>query len=188
MRKLVLVFVLVLSAISYSQEEYGLSKEQSSLIASGTSSLDDWKVTVEDLKGFMVFDERANTIKNLKIEVLSESLKGNKKAMNKKIYEALKTEEFESIEFKCLSSESVSTADEEPNSFNLTGELLLANVTKSMNVLVNVENTAEGIMLKGTTELDMLDYGIEPPKALFGAVKVKKLVNITFELLFIKTK
>ena len=119
------------------------------------------------------------------IPVLSiESPRGS--TMDKKTYNALKYEEHPSIIFEVKNDNMGQIIDKASNKFtlNVTGDLTAAGFTKEISVSLELQKL-ESNQLKviGSYPLDMVDYEIEPPSAMFGQLKTGKDVTIEFELL-----
>jgi hypothetical protein len=67
---------------------------------------------------------------------------------------------------------------------NVTGNLTAAGFTKEINVPLEVQKLESGqLKVIGSYPLDMVEYEIEPPSAMFGQLKTGKDVTIDFELL-----
>lgn len=181
-----IIFVIYASLISISgfSQEYLLAEDQSVITVTGTSSLHDWVVEVQKYSGNLFLDRDSNTISDLKIEIVSKSLKGTKKAMNRKIYDALKTDDFEGIIFINNTSQIVERVNETETKLKLSGNLFLAGVKKPIQLLVNLKQRSNNIIISGTIDVNMVDYAIKPPKALLGTIKVNEIVNISFITVF----
>ena len=178
---LVIVFFVSISVFS---QEYKLSKDYSSIIIIGTSSLQDWKVEVEDFSGILFFNKKTKNITNLKIKIVSESLVGEKKGMNKKIYKALKTNAYKEIVFVNDTFQEIEQINNSESKIKLKGNLNIAGVTKPIELLVLLKQRSEKIEISGDIELNMEEFSIKPPRALFGTVKVKEKVTIKFNTVF----
>lgn len=68
---------------------------------------------------------------------------------------------------------------EKDGAYHAEGELTLHGVTRPVAFFVK---TTTGKDLKGKASLSQKDYGIKPYKALWGTLKVKNEVEITFDL------
>ena len=181
-----IIFVICVSLISVSgfSQKYLLAEDQSSITVNGTSSLHDWVVEVQEFSGNIFLDRDSNEISDLKIKIVSKSLKGPKKAMNRKIYNALKTDDFEEIIFINKTSQIVERVNESETKLKLNGHLFLAGVKKPIQLLVSIKQRSNNIIISGAIDINMLDYAIKPPKALFGTIKVNEIVNIFFNTIF----
>ena len=184
LKRVILSFCTSLVSITGFSQEYLLTENQSSITVEGTSSLQDWVVEVQEYNGNLILDKDVNQILGLKIKIVSKSLKGTKKAMNQKIYDALKTDSFEEIIFINDSSQIVEKVNKNETKLNLSGNLFLAGVKKPIQLLVNLKQRSNNIIISGTLDINMVDYAIKPPKALFGTIKVNEIVNISFNTVY----
>lgn len=70
---------------------------------------------------------------------------------------------------------SLVPADEE-GAWRGEGELTFHGVTRPVAGILRVENEGAGLRLEGTTEIDVTDFGVQPPSLLL--VKVHKEVRV----------
>lgn len=101
--------------------------------------------------------------------------------MDDKTYEALKAEKFSNITF---SAPELSVSG---NQITGMGQLELAGVKKPFQIAAEkVESTDDNITIKGEVSLNMTDFGVTPPTAMFGTIETGELVKITYQLLINK--
>ena len=108
-RTLFNVFVVFFLYSNFSvAQQFNLSNQESTLTVYGTSSLHDWHITTENQNGKIVFkDINASDIEKLDISVKAESLKSGKKSMDKNTYKALKTDDYETIDFQLTKLDNI---------------------------------------------------------------------------------
>ena len=160
-------------------------KLPSSVLIKGTSTLHDWESVVEKTYSKMTIMnmDSLKQIETLRVKVISTSIKSGKKLMDKLTYKALKSEQYRWITFDFKSGELISEDNQEV-SIKLNGDLSIAGVTKSVSVITNINKKGENIFLSGSYKLKMTDYGIKPPKAVFGTIKTGDEITIEFNLKF----
>ena len=73
---------------------------------------------------------------------------------------------------------SSKTIQEKEGGYNISGELILHGVTKSVDF--NIDTSGGG--LKGKFTITQTDYGIKPFKAMMGTLKIKDEMDIGFDL------
>jgi len=190
MRKIITSLLTILFTVGVLGQETTKSitldiKLPSSVLVQGTSTLHDWESVVEKTYGKMTIMNLDSTkqIETLKVKVETTSIKSGKKLMDKLTYKALKAKQHRWITFDFKSGELISENNQEV-SIKLTGDLSIAGVTKSVSVLTNINKKGEDIFLTGSYKLKMTDYGIKPPKALFGTIKTGNQITIEFNLKF----
>ena len=92
---------------------------------------------------------------------------------------SLKEKEHPEIHFDMYSYELQGTE----NDAKVAGDFTIAGVTRNMELDAKVVPLPEnGVGVSGSIEILMTDYGIKPPTALFGLVKVNNNVSVHFDL------
>jgi len=201
MKRVILIFLInfLFFSISFSQDAYKID-EGSVMTITGTSTFHDWTSKVNEITGDYVFKKTfdskklpkpgSSIIEQVKmiIPVLKiESPRGS--TMDKKTYNALKYEEHPNIIFEVKNDNIEQIVDKSTDSFTLevTGDLTAAGFTEEIKDLLDVQKLESGqINIKGKYPLDMVEYEIEPPTAMFGQLKTGKDITIDFELLLSK--
>jgi polyisoprenoid-binding protein YceI len=160
----------------YSQETYKLS-ESSLLTISGTSTVHSWTVTANSLQGSMSYTD---DIKDIRLRVPVADIKSERgAAMDKKMHGALKLEQHPEVIF---------TFQEIDNNSGLSikGQLNVAGVEKPIGLRSEVLAVDNGYSIKGSQEIVLQDFGIEPPTAMFGQIVVGDKVTVNYNLTFVK--
>ena len=183
---ILVIFFLSLNA-SLIAQTYTLQKSASQMEVLGTSNLHDWELTVENMQGTIEVKQEGNVIKSiskLDLSILAESLKSGKNGMDKNTFKALNTEDYKNITYKLKSVESINSKSGGECTLNTTGDLMLAGVTQPISIVFNAKILQDKITLSGEKEINMTDYKIEPPKALFGTITTGEKVIIKFKTTF----
>ena len=197
MKRLILFFLFNFLFISFSftQVSYKVD-EGSTMTITGTSTLHDWTSKVNEINGDFVFKNEIQDKKlpksgsiaeqiRMVIPVLSiESPRGS--TMDKKTYNALKSEEHPNMIFEVKSDniERIIDKSEEKFLLKVTGDLSLAGHTKEITIDLEGQKLPSGqLKFLGAYPIDMVEYEIEPPSAMFGQIKTGKDVVIDFDLL-----
>jgi polyisoprenoid-binding protein YceI len=172
-------FLMTYSAVS---QEYVLNNSNSKLSVAGTSSLHDWEIVANDIKGSVTLNQPEVTVKNLKIEVVSESLKSGKNGMDKNTYKALKTKEFKTIVFEFIEVKDFVKQTDGKYKVSVVGNLKVAGVTKktTVNFIMTVKDNT--VNLTGEKTFKMTDHKIDPPKALLGTITTGDEITIKFNV------
>lgn len=144
----------------------------------GTSTVHDWESNVGDFTVAGTVND--DQITGLKVTVAAKSIKSGKSIMDDKTYEALKADQYANIQF---SAKSLKVAN---GKINGEGTLTLVGVTKPVTISATSVAQDKGFKISGTTELNMSDFGIEPPTAMFGSLKTGDAVTIKYELILNK--
>jgi polyisoprenoid-binding protein YceI len=111
-------------------------------------------------------------VKNLK------STEGN--LMDTRAYDALKATKYPNISFKLLSATPTSNTANK-SVFKVTGELTISGTTKQIEMTANATKNADGsVIITGSQNLKMTQFGIKPPSFMFGALKVTDNLTIDY--------
>ena len=186
-RTLFNVFVVFFLYSNFSvAQQYNLSNQESTLTVYGTSSLHDWHITTENQNGKIVFkDINASDIEKLDISVKAESLKSGKKSMDKNTYKALKTDDYETIDFQLTKLDNIAKKADGKFTVKATGDLTITGVKKRISLNFDIDtSSAKSIILTGEKTIKMTDFNIDPPKALFGTITTGDEITIKFKSIF----
>ena len=172
----------------FAQAKYALATNYSVTI-NGGSNLHDWSEKVEKMGGIGQISWNDNgtfDINTLQVSVPVTSIKSTEGGvMNGKTYKALKSDSHPNIIFT-LTSPIHAVAN--GGSVTATGTLTMAGISHPVTLQAKVIASPNGnITVDGSQPIKMTDYGIEPPTALFGAMKVSNDVTIHFRATFIKS-
>ena len=164
-----------------------IDKQKSKIKISGTSNLHDWDETLTNFDGDLTIQIKEDNIKTIQSSNLifySNSIKSGNSIMDNKTKGALKVEKFPVINFKTSQIKEVKDINGKKQ-INVVGNLTMAGITKTIEVDgMNTIIPAGGIYFEGKKEINMSDYGIEPPTAFFGSLKVGNKVTIIFNIYF----
>ena len=176
------------------QEQQYLVGEDAKMTITGTSTIHDWTSDVTEVRGSMTLDgklltrgsiKKGDKIKALSITVPVKSIISPRGAtMDKKTYAALKSEGHPNIIF-ALDDNKVSSVEGGKFVITAKGDLSMAGVTQRIEMEVEGKKTDEkGYWFKGNKKLNMKDYDMEPPSAMFGQIVTGEEVEINFEVVF----
>lgn len=175
-----IVIMLFAAPVISAQNTYDLQPHPE-LAVSGTSTLHDWEMPSTQAVGKMTATEEAGiltAISFLEVTMPAESIKSGKKAMDKKAYEALKTEQHKNVTFRL--KEAVKSGDY----WTFKGTFNIAGTARDVSLQVK-EATASGVhQFTGTYSFDLKEYNITPPTAVMGTIKTGEKVKISFNLKF----
>jgi len=166
-------------------QEFNLSNGESTLTVLGTSSLHDWHLVAENQSGKISFkDIEAGQIEKLSIDIVSESLKSGKTAMDKNTYKALKTDSYKNISFQLITVKSILSKGNGVFVLNTEGDLTITGVKKRIPMEFTISIINSKIKLTGEKKFKMTDFKIDPPKALLGTITTGDDITIKFSTIF----
>ncbi len=196
--KLILLPVLLLFVFFVSRAQtthYTIGKD-TKITVSGTSTLHDWTSDVTKYEGSADLDndlannpkiKKSNKIESFNIKILAEGIiSGRGETMDSRTFKALKYETHPNIIFT-LSDNDIKNIDGEKFTLLAKGNLEIAGQTREIEMMVNGERISPNeFKFNGSYKLNMKDYGIEPPTAMFGQIVCGEEVEIKFDLELVK--
>jgi len=194
MIKLIILQLILVSLtrinISSEKQSFEVSKDNASVLISGTSNLHDWKMhlkTFDCNADFVIEGSNIEIIDNVTFTCNAEDLKSDNSLMDKKAYSALKSKSFPQVRFEMTSPLKVHP-DNNKFSASLKGNLNIAGKSSPISIPVNGiiinQNGNNIINVNGDLVLKMSDFEISPPVFMMGALKTGDSVNVSFTMQF----
>jgi len=161
------------------QEVYKVNNDKSNVIIEGTSNIHDWEMDVEDVKSEIhLYENSEKEIKSVTFQAPAIGLKSGKGRMDKNTYEALKADEYSTIKFESTSIKK------SQGKYYAKGNLSIAGTTKNIEIPLELNKKDGKISLVTNYKINMLDYNVEPPTAMFGTIKTGESVIVKFNLIY----
>ncbi|MGD8747785.1 MAG: YceI family protein [Balneolaceae bacterium] len=183
-------FLAVISSYAQTDSNYVVT-DKSTMKIEGTSTIHDWECEVQEMKANINFDANAlneepmaSPVNSLSLTIPVEKIESGKGGMNKKIYGALKEKKHPNIMFTLAKAE-LAKVDSSASDFqlNASGTLNIAGVSRDVTFPVEGQLQGDGTYkFSGEYELNMTDYEVDPPSAIFGTIKSGEMVTVSFEL------
>lgn len=190
LKKIIVVAIglFSISATTALENNYSLSKDYAVTIL-GTSNLHDWNETVQTVTGNCSIswnEDGSFNLDKLYLDMNVNSIKSTEGGiMDRNTYKALKADAHPDIIF---SLENPIKVVSPVNSISAQGLLSIAGVTKPITMEVKVSIQDHNIVsFQGAKAINMTDFGIQPPTALFGTLKTGNAITINFKTNFILT-
>lgn len=181
-RFILTALTLLMWVPGFAQQSYTLSGPQKFTV-SGTSSIHDWEmVASEKITGTIKLaseNAKLKSIQALTINLPVKSLKSGKSAMDKNTYEALVEDKYPSIKFEMTEFISV-----KGNVVQIKGKLTIAGSSKTIPLEATYTQNSSVISFKGSFDILLTDYKVEPPTAVFGTIKTGNELTLKFESSF----
>lgn len=194
MKTLLITLIISMFSISGSieaQETNFRVLDKSTIQIEGTSNVHDWTSDVEQINSQISFNTEAlqaenpsSPVESLSLTIPVAKIESGKGAMNRKMHGALKEDKHPNITFE-LSGSELAEGDISDSKFELTvkGKLTVAGVTKDVTIPVTA-NLIDGntYQFSGNYKINMKDYKVDPPTAMFGAVRAGEMVTVVFDI------
>ena len=177
---IVISFLGIISVAS-AQKNYALDNK-SAFSVSGTSTLHDWEMKSDSGTGIAnltITNSKLTEIESLSVTLLAESIKSEKKSMDKVAYETLKTDKQKNIKYVLKSAEKVNES-----TWELTGTYTIAGISKILKTNVKATLAKDGVNLQGSNKITFADFGMKSPTALLGTIKTGQDLTLKFNLNF----
>ena len=187
--KLIMITAVLLFSYGVYAQSYKLDNKASSVLVDGTSNIHDWTINAENTGGVLTvnFDDgKLKEIEKLEFTVVAESLMSGKSAMDKNTYKALNTDKYKNITYTLEKVNSIEKVSGNNYKVKTTGCLTLAGVKNNINLNFDLNSDSSHLVLTGQYKINMTDYGVEAPTAMFGTIKTGENVVVKFESHFNK--
>lgn len=185
MKKLSLVIVImIVAAVAFgvmAQSGTWTPAPGSWVKVTGTSTLHDWEVQTDAVKGSLSFPadffEGGDGAVKSTVTIPANTLKSHSARMDRVMYQALQAKQHPEIRYTVTDASSTSA-----NALTIVGDLTIAGKTKSVTMEVNVARSGESSLLAtGSLKINMRDFGIDPPTAMLGTIRTGEMVEVTFQ-------
>lgn len=170
-----------ITSFATAQKSYALDNKSTFSVA-GTSTLHDWEMKSASGTGtgnFSIANSKLTEIESLSVTLLAESVKSEKKSMDKVAYQTLKTDKNKNIKYVLKSAEKVNET-----TWELTGTYTIAGVSKVYKTIVKTTVTKDGLNMQGSNKITFTDFGMKSPTAMLGTIKTGQDLTIKFNLNF----
>lgn len=158
----------------------------SEVVISGTSNINKfncrYQVAGLEVPVHLVYREELNEIhfKNARLDLPSDCFDCGGKGINKDFKEILQTNKYPEIKLRLL---YVDPPDRDSKKVGVGMEIVLAGVSRKYFTQLDTRTDGE-ILVKGTLDLKLTDFGLEPPKKALGLIKVDDEVKVNLNLKF----
>lgn len=173
------LFLIIICGFTNAQQTYQAIEKESNVLIEGTSNIHDWEIEVEDLKSKLQMGNKSDfDIQSITFQVPVESMKSGKRGMDKNTYKALNADDHELIKFN---STKVKLS---AGKHIATGDLTIAGTTNQVEIPLDISKNNNQINISTIYKINMLDYKVDPPTAMFGTIKTGESVTVKINLTF----
>lgn len=152
----------------------------------GTFSIHSWSEVIQKVSGELV--GRVNgqggaDIQSIRMVMEVRSIKSEMgSVMDNKTYKALKGDADPKITFLLGEPVTLSRMVEGSKVVLVKGTLTLAGITRAVTMSISSFLASQGkISIEGEQKINMTDFGVKPPSALFGTMRAAPDITIHFK-------
>ncbi|HKL34806.1 MAG TPA: YceI family protein, partial [Salegentibacter sp.] len=131
-------------------------------------------------------DGKLTGISTLQVTVPAESLDSGKGGMDKNAYKALDTDEYKNIEFKLDEVKKIEAQGSDSYKVNGLATLKIKGQSRQVPVDFILKINGNKIQINGKQNINMTDYKVDPPTAMFGTITTGEDLTIKFNSTFSK--
>ena len=183
-----LIAIMSISISLTAQSKYLLNSH--SIKIEGTSNVMSWEAEVPEVSGEFILQANGSgeiiDVEKVSVRIESTAIKGTEgRAMTEKIHEALNVQRYQYITFRLQEVQQVRSSSNNPDFFRMvsTGVLTISGVSKSISLTtVGRVNPGGDIVLTGTQDINMTDYEVKPPRAMFGALRTREEITVKYSI------
>ncbi|NEV92708.1 YceI family protein [Psychroflexus sp. YR1-1] len=183
--------LLLIFSVGQSQTQFkAVPADENSILIEGTSNIHDWEILAKDFASEMelvIEEDDLKAINAIQLSIPVKSFDSGKGKMDKNTYEAMQADTYKLVVF--TSSAPATLIEKSPGVYQaeVKGKLSMSGTAKMVSIPVELHKTKTGYTLKAEQELNMTDYKIEPPTALFGTITTGETVHVNFDLTHYKS-
>lgn len=166
--------------------------DSSKLILKGTTNVNSFSCTCEDRFPAQIFEAetagKQTRFQQVRLKITTRKFNCQNTKMERDLCKALKSDSYPFIAIELLETSHNPEHFENGKAaqwFDVRAKvkLTITNVSKEQIIEAQAKSTGPNkIALRGEKSLKMSDYGIDPPEALFGLIKVDDLITFHFNL------
>ena len=166
------------------QERQAVALASAKVTLAGTSNLHDYTATTTSVRltrlqvasgADLAALTTPGTVQAFEIAIPAASLHSTRDGLDKNMHKALKAKEFADIVFR------LSRLEPKGSALRAIGVLRLAGVEKEIAFDLATATKNGSLVVTGSVDLLMTDFGIPAPKAMMGMLKTDPKVTISFE-------
>lgn len=187
-----LSILMLLGSHSAGEKKHYLIESGSKLYLKGTSNVNKFTCDCEDQYDGQILEAERNggyvRYRNVDLILKSKNFDCHNRKIDKDMQKALKADDYPYIKVslidtwqdpKCLNSQCQDWFDVKANV-----KITIANVTKTQSIDAKAKVLGSNrFQLQGQSPMQMSAFGIEPPEALMGMIKVNDWITFHFELI-----
>ena len=192
------ILVAGASPDSTGAERYEADLAAGRVTIEGTSTLHDWHAEGRHVEGYVLVQEHEiaslwtnnnpslhELAPTVRVEIPVASLTSGKRGLDEKMHEALKADTHSLITYRLGSAKIITRqttqVDDADGSLTIDtkGVLTVAGVEREVDIPMQVKRVPKDrLEVSGEASLRMTEFGIDPPRAMLGAIRAGDEVHV----------
>lgn len=186
--RLALMAMIVPVGIAWSAERAGLSLQpESKLWLEGTSSVRGYTCRADRVSGTIdtpggggsvAIADLKSTVRGAEVSVTTAGLECGNGTMNGHLRKALKSDASPKVTYRITSFDVAADGK-----MKLNGTLSIAGTDRPVSIDATAAEEAGKLRVRGSRQLKMTEFGVQPPTLMMGTMKVHDPVTVHFDVL-----
>ena len=168
------------------QEISYTSTDDSYVLVKGTSTLHDWELRSETLMSEVNFTAENNdeieSLESVMFIVEKTTLESDRSRLEEMAHEEMDAGTHPEITFR--SDDGIVRSNGYEYNVTATGDLTISGVTRSVSVDATCISTGDEMVCTGTKDLQMTDFGIDPPRLMLGTLRTDDDITVEFRVVY----
>ncbi len=158
----------------------------------GSANVTDWEAKAKTITGEIRMNNSdmsdwsgadASWFESVEIAIKVEDIDADSRRMNNNMHGYLKKDQYPEITYRLVEAKELALLDNPGVKLTVRGVISAAGAEKEIVHDVEVrKNDSGGLVVSGSQDLKMTDFGIDPPTAVLGSIRSRDEMNITFEI------
>lgn len=185
------IILMTTSAQTQSSLKFSI-QSGSRLRLEGNSSMHTYSSKTSDIAGTIIVDsmlfaegkvKASNLFHQGEITIPVKKMLSGDEKLDNNLYDAIKANDNPNIIYHLLGDSILSEARKDSFTVKTTGTLSVAGKEKNIDMTIMLLKNKDGsLIIRGSKDLLMTDFGIEPPSMMLGLLKTDNKVVIRFDL------
>lgn len=186
------LFLITGFSVTATAQSFTIS-DASTMTLFGSANVTDWDAEIKTIRGEIVInkpdqaewaDAEISWFERVEITIPVEDIDADSRRMNNNMHEYLKEDDYPEITYEMVEAQSLAAMDNPGLVMTVRGIVTAAGEPVEITHDVTItENGSGNIVISGSKDLKMTDFGIDPPTAMLGSVRARDDMTIEFELI-----
>ncbi|MBP3191808.1 YceI family protein [Natronogracilivirga saccharolytica] len=193
---LTLLFFFAAGQFTQASAQTFTISDESHMYIYGSANVTDWDAEVKTINGEITINNpegkdwseaEASWFESVTVSIPVGDIDADSRRMNRNMHEYLKEDDYPEITYNLVEAEELASLDNPGYKLTVKGNISAAGASHEIVHDVEIAEQENGrLVISGSQDLKMSDFGIEPPTAMLGSVRARDEMTIEFELILEK--